>query len=267
MPYEITSLLLKCESTDFSVLIGQIYSYVNFSSDAELKELLAAYERSPTNNQKVRLTQTLEREIRYIGSSDVAYAFRKLLGDEVPAGVSIQEIIDDVSKKLKVKQKLLGTPEAKVERLVKAVVERTFFALTPEQQRELFEKSEVGKEQQDEFFDKIKNNKAHFLPLLLSVLGPEITATIVQGLAITTIAAFMGRKAAEELFKNLIARFPWWAEWLGPIVWGLSLGWLAIDLQGASNRKTIPVLLYLGIVGLRDGPEEGEAFWNEPAQV
>jgi len=117
------------------------------------------------------------------------------------------------------------------------------------------------------FFDKIKNNKAHFLPLLLSVLGPEITATIVQGLAITTIAAFMGRKAAEELFKNLIARFPWWAEWLGPIVWGLSWGWLAIDLQGASNRKTIPVLLYLGIVGLRDGPEEGEAFWNEPAQV
>jgi len=152
MPYEITSLLLKCESADFSVLIGQIDSYVNFSSDAELKELLAAYERSPTNNHKVKLTQTLEREIRYIGSSDVAYAFRKLLGDEVPAGVSIQEIIDDVSKKLKVKQKLLGTPEAKVERLVKAVVERTFFALTPEQQRELFEKSEVGKEQQDEFF-------------------------------------------------------------------------------------------------------------------
>ena len=72
---------------------------------------------------------------------------------------------------------------------------------------------------------------------------------------------------AEELFKNLAARFPWWAEWLGPIVWGLSLGWLAIDLQGSANRKTIPVLLYLGIVGLRDGPEDGEAFWNEPAEI
>lgn len=267
MSYEITSLLLKCEATDFGVLISQIDSYVNFSSDGELKRLLAAFEKTSADPEKLKLAQALEREIRYVGSSDVAYAFRKFIGEQVPAGVSIQEIIADVSKKLKIKQKLLGTPEAKVERLVKAVVEKTFFALTAEQQRELFEKAGVGKGQQDEFFEKIKNNKAHFLPLLLSVLGPEITATIVQGLAITTIAAFMGRKAAEELFKNLVARFPWWAEWLGPIVWGLSLGWLAVDLQGAANRKTIPVLLYLGIVALRDGPEEGEAFWNEPADV
>lgn len=267
MSYEITPLLLKCDANDFSVLISQIDSYVNFSSDSELKELLAAYKKNATNDSKAALAKVVEREIRYIGSSDIAYAFRKIKGDAYPAGVSIHEVIDDVSKKLKVKQKLLGTPEAKVERLVKWTVEKTFFALKPEQQRELFEKAGVGKRQQDEFFEKIKNNKAHFLPLLLSLLGPEITATIVQGLAITAMAAFMGRKAAEELFKNLAARFPWWAEWLGPIVWGLSLGWLAIDLQGAANRKTIPVLLYLGIVGLRDGPEDGEAFWNELAEI
>lgn len=267
MPYEITPLLLKCDAEDYHTLISQINSHVNFSSDSELKKLLAAYKNSTTSSSKAVLAKAIEREIRYVGSADVAYAFRKLKGDNEPAGVSINEIIDDVSKKLKVKQKLLGTPEAKVERLVKWTVEKTFFALKPEQQRELFEKAGVGKGQQDEFFEKIKKNKAHFLPLLLSLLGPEITATIVQGLAITAMAAFMGRKAAEELFKNLAARFPWWAEWLGPIVWGLSLGWLAIDLQGAANRKTIPVLLYLGIVGLRDGPEDGEAFWNEPAQI
>ena len=266
MPYEITPLLLKCDASDFSVLISQIESYVNFSSDSKLKELLVAYRRDNANDSKTVLAKALEREIRYIGSSDIAYAFRKLKNNDDPAGVGIHEIIDDVSKKLRVKQKLLGTPEAKVERLVKWVVEKTFFALKPEEQRALFEKAGVGKTQQDEFFEKIKNNKAHFLPLLLSLLGPEITATIVQGLAITAMAAFMGRKAAEELFKNLATRFPWWAEWLGPIVWGLSLGWLAIDLQGAANRKTIPVLLYLGIVGLRDGPEDGEAFWSEPAQ-
>lgn len=267
MPYEITPLLSKCDATDFEVLISQIDSYVNLSSDSELKELLVAYKRNSTNGQKSTLAKAIEREIRYVGSSDIAYAVRKLSGSDVPAGVSIHEVIDDVSKKLKVKQKLLGTPEAKVERLVKWTVEKTFFALTPEQQRELFEKAGIGKGQQDEFFEKIKNNKAHFLPLLLSLLGPEITATIVQGLAITAMAAFMGRKAAEELFKNLAMRFPWWAQWLGPIIWGLSLGWLALDLQGAANRKTIPILLYLGIVGLRDGPEDGEAFWNEPAQI
>lgn len=267
MPYEITPLPLKCDATDFSVLISQIDSYVNLSSDSELKELLAAYRKNNTNGSKTELAKAVEREIRYVGSSDIAYALRKLTGEDVPAGVSIHEVIYDVSKKLKVKQKLLGTPEAKVERLVKRTVEKTFFALKPEQQRELFEKAGVGTGQQDEFFEKIKNNKAHILPLLLSLLGPEITATIVQGLAITAMAAFMGRKAAEELFKNLATRFPWWAEWLGPIVWGLSLGWFAIDLQGAANRKTIPALLYLGIVGLRDGPEDGEAFWNESAQI
>ena len=53
MPYEITPLLLKCGATDFSVLISQIDSYVNFSSDSELKELLAAYrERTPQTPQK-----------------------------------------------------------------------------------------------------------------------------------------------------------------------------------------------------------------------
>ncbi len=266
MPYEITPLLLKCDATDFSVLISQLDSYVNFSSDTEMNSLLAKYRQNTTLSCKTELALAIEREIRYMGSSDIAYAFRKLTSDNNPSGVSINEIIEDVSGKLKVKQKLLGTPEAKMERLVKWTVEKTFFQMKPEQQREMFDKAGVGKKQQDEFFEKIRTNKAHFLPLLFSLLGPKVTASIAQGLAITALTTFMGRKAAEELIKNLATRFPWWAEWLGPIVWGLSLSWLAVDLQGAANRKTIPILLYLGIVGLRDGPEEGDAFWNEPAQ-
>lgn len=248
-------------------MISQIDSYVNLSADAELKKLLAEYRGNGTADKKIELAQAIEREIRYVGSADVAYVIRKLKGNEIPAGVSFDEMVDDVSRKLKVKQKLVGTAEAKVERLVKWAVEKTFFQMTEQQQREMFEKAGVGKGQQDEFFEKITNNKTHFLPMLLSLLGPEVTATIVQGIAISAMAAFMGRKAAEELFKNLALRFPLWAQWLGPIVWTLSLGWLALDLQGAANRKSIPILLYLGIVGLRDGPEEGDAFWNEPAQI
>lgn len=267
MPYEITPLLLKCDADDYAILISQIDSYVNLSADAELKKLLVEYRENGAADRKIELAQAIEREIRYVGSADVAYVIRKLKGNEIPAGVSFDEMVDDVSRKLKVKQKLVGTAEAKVERLVKWAVEKTFFQMTEQQQREMFEKAGVGKGQQDEFFEKITNNKAHFLPMLLSLLGPEVTATIVQGIAISAMAAFMGRKAAEELFKNLALRFPLWAQWLGPIVWTLSLGWLALDLQGAANRKSIPILLYLGIVGLRDGPEEGDAFWNEPAQI
>lgn len=262
MAYEMTALLNKCTAEDFEILIRQIDSYVNLSADEELRSLQAAFK---ANGELARppLVRALERDIRYLGSAEIAYAYRKLASKEEPAGVSIDEVVEDVSHSLKVKQKLIGTLEAKVERLVKFTVEKTFTALKPEQQRELFEKAGVGQAQQKEFFEKIKGNKAHFLPILLSVCGPEITASLVQGLAVTALSTFMTRKAAEELLKAFAARFPWWAEWLGPIVWGLSLGWLAFDMQGAAKRKTTPILLYLGIVGLRDGPEDGEAFWTE----
>lgn len=261
MAYEMSGLLMKCDVPDFSLLVGHIDSYVNMSSDAELKRLLSSYEESKSDSSKEELVRLLEREIRYLGSADIAYAWRKLTSDEEPAGVSIYEIIDDVSKKQKVKQKLVGGVEAKIERIVKVVVERTFFAMTPEEQRELLTKRGIRSDQQEALMERLKNNKTLLLPILLSILGRETTQKLVVGLATTAVAAILGRKAAEELIKRIVEKFPLWAEWLGPIVWGISLSWLAIDLQGAAYRKTIPIIIYLGIVGLRDGPEDGGAFW------
>lgn len=263
MGYEATELLLKCETDDYAVLISEISSYVNFSSDRELEKLFDLYKKDNNSNTKLNLAKSIEREIRYIGSADIAYAFRKIFSDHEPAGVSIKEIIDDVSDKLKIKQKQLGSIEARLERLVRLAAEKTFLSLTPEQQRKIFEESGIGREQQDEFFKKLKNNKAAFLPLLMSILGPEITAKLVQGLAILTISQFIGKEAAKKIIEQLATKFPWWSNWLGPIVWGLSLSWLAYDMQGSANRKTIPIMLYLGIVGLRDGPEAGKDFWSE----
>ena len=262
MGYEATELLLKCDIDDFEMLISQIASYVSLTSDAELAELLNRYRSAPNQTNKVQLAHALEREIRYVGSADIAYAFRKIFKGG-PAGVSFIEIIDDVSIKLKVKQRSLGSVEARLERLVRSAAEKTFFSMSPEQQRKMFEASKIGREQQNEFFNRLKDNKAALLPLLMSILGPELTAKMVQGLAVVTIAQFIGKEAAQKLIEQLITKFPWWSNWLGPIVWGLSLSWLAIDLQGAANRKTIPIILYLGIVGLRDGPEDGENFWDE----
>lgn len=257
------NLLQKCTTADFAVLISRIRGVVNLSADKELAGLLANLEEDESDENRLDLAKAVEREVRYLGSADVAYAYRKLASTEDPAGVGIHEIIDDVSTKLKVKQKLVGGVEAKIERLVRAVVEKTFFAMTDDEQRKLFAQSGVGQGNVEDLFQHLKNNKAQLLPLLLSTLGPEVTLVLVQSLAVTALAAFIGRKAAEELFKNLAARFPWWAEWLGPIVWGVSLTWLAFDLQGPASRKTIPILLYLGIVALRDGPEDGAAFWED----
>jgi len=191
---------------------------------------------------------------------------RYILNKEEPAGVSIDEIITDVSKKIKISQKILGSTEAKLERLAKGVAERTFFSLSPEQQRELFAKAGIGKEQQDEFFKKLKNNKALFFPLVLSILGPKILEELIVGLVVAVIAKFSSKKVAQELLKQFVSKFPWWAEWLGPIVWALNLGWLAYDLQGPAFRKTIPSLLYLGLVCIRDGFEENEELWAEAVE-
>lgn len=58
------------------------------------------------------------------------------------------------------------------------------------------------------------------------------------------------------MLKQIMIRFPWLAQFLGPIAWAASLGWLAIDLCGPAFRKTIPIMLTLGLVALRDGPAE-----------
>ena len=212
MPYELQPLLRKCDTEDLKVLLKQIDSYVNLSNDAELKASLDAFSRKQNIATRALLLRTIEREIRYLGSSEIAYAKRKLLGQDDPPGVSVHEMIEDASRRLKIKQKYFGSIEAQLERLVRATAERTFFKFTPKQQRELFEKAGIAKKQSKEFFDKLKGNKAHFVPMLLSVVGPEITKDIVLGLVVTVMASYMGREAAKALVANLVARFPWWAE-------------------------------------------------------
>jgi hypothetical protein len=34
-------------------------------------------------------------------------------------------------------------------------------------------------------------------------------------------------------------------------------------MQGPAYRITAPVLVYLGLISLRNGPDEGEKFWTE----
>ena len=79
---------------------------------------------------------------------------------------------------------------------------------------------------------------------------------IVQGLIKTiifsTIARIIGSQLAAKLFTFLVGRMPWWVSWVGPAAWTLSIGWTAFDLQGPATRKTIPVVLYLGLCSLRE---------------
>lgn len=263
MSYEMTELLMKCSVDDFEFLNERVDSYVNLTSDAELKAGLESIRSKHSDKAKLELAHLLEREVRYLGSSELAYGIRRLMSNHPVAGVSVHEMIDDVAKVMKVKVRPLGTVEAKLERLARSVAEKTFFALPEEQQRELFFKAGIPDVHSQDFFQKLKSEKARLLPLMFSILGPEGTLALLEGLVVTTLAIYLGKEAAKKLLKDMLGKVPWVAEFLGPVVWGLSLAWWAYDLQGPANRKTIPILVYLGVVGLRDGPEDGEAFYAD----
>lgn len=263
MPYELGGILSRCNEDDYKVFVDIIDNYFSFADNKKLESQLLAFHENPSESNRDVLNRYMEECIRYFGSADLAYLWRYLFGNDEPAGVSVGEIIDDVSERLKVTQKKLGSTEARLERLVVKVAEKTFFDLTPEKQRELFIKAGLSDEQQRNFFEKIKNNKAIFLPMLLSALGPKIVMELVEGLIIAVLATYMGREAAKQLLKRVLTKIPWWGEWLGPIMWGVSLGWLALDIQSPAYRKTVPALLYLGIICLRNGPEEGDKIWSD----
>ena len=261
MSYELTTLLMKCKVDDFEFINERIDSYINFTSDSELKKKLGDFKKSAGATERQALAELVEREIRYLGSSDIAYASRHLLGQK-PAGVSVHEMVEDVASVLKVKVRKLGSVESKLERLVLAVAEKTFFSLSEADQREMLKRGGAGDDHIDAFLQKLKRNKAAFLPALLTLLGPEITVGLLQGIVIASLSAFLGKEAAKKLLAQLLVKFPWWAEWLGPIVWALSLAWLALDVQGVAYRKTIPILLYLGVVALRDGLDDLDGLEN-----
>ncbi len=263
MLYELSGILSRCNEDDYKVFLDIIDNYFNFTDVEKLKSEILAFRKNPIERNRDVLNRHIEECIRYFGSADLAYLWRYLFDNDEPAGVSVGEIIDDVSERLKVTQKKLGSIEARLERLVVKVAEKTFFDLTPEKQRELFVKAGLSDEQQRNFFEKIKNNKAIFLPMLFSILGPKIVMELVEGLIVVVLATYMGREAAKQLLKRVLTKIPWWGEWLGPIVWVASLGWLALDIQSPAYRKTVPALLYLGIICLRDGPAEGKKLWSE----
>lgn len=263
MSYQIEELLNKCEIEDYTILVELIDNYFSYTDDSKLKLELEKYKKSHNKKDRILLNQHIEKNVRYFGSADVAYFRRYLFHKDQLPGVNIDEIIRDVSKLLKVKQRHLGTVEARLERLTKAVAENTFFKLTSKQQRDLFNKAGLSGEQQKEFFKKIKDNKVLFFPILLSIIGSTLLREIMTGIVVKVITKYSSKKAAEKIVAEITKKIPWWSEWLGPIVWALSIGWLMFDMQGPANRKTVPILLYLGIVGLRDGPEEGENFWKE----
>ncbi len=263
MAYKLLEILNKCDVQDIKILMDIIDNRMSFTNDRQLQEELNQYKKSRAGKDRDIMIKHIEKCIRYFGSSDLAYFKRYFLDDVEPAGKDINDIIVDVSRHLKVRQILLGSVEASLANLVKSTAEQTFFKLSPEEQRELFDKAGLSKEQQKEFLKRISENKALFFPILLSVLGPKLLQEIITGIAIAFITNNIEKATAQKILTQLGTKIPWWSEWFGPVVWSVSVGWLIFDIQSPAYRKTVPLLLYLGIVSIRNGSEEGVDFWGD----
>lgn len=247
------SILLTCEAHDFEYLCDILDGHLALASQARRRQLLRDYQRSQDIQLRKQLAALIDEQIRYFGSSNLAYLGRQLFGGS--SGVSTEELINDVCARLGVTIKIGGTSAYKLQKLIKAVAEKELTSLAPEQLRNLCITLGVPESSAAQIVELIgRQHGMSVVAALLQVLGPVVTLSLVQTLIIELIASMTGR----ESFGDVTAARR--RDWLG--VHSLSSAARMLDPQGPAFRKTVPVCLYLGVVALRDESAAGERFFN-----
>jgi uncharacterized protein YaaW (UPF0174 family) len=241
-------LLRPLTAADYHFLVGLIQSNANFTNDFALKLRLLDWEELQTDQARDALHQQLEHEIRYLGSADLAYFTRYLVGEE--PGVPFREVVLDVARALKLHIPSLGTDRELVESLVEAYVSAQFAQLSRSEQQRTLENLGVEKEAAAAFVKKTAG--VFVLPVMIEAFGALVVDGLIRNVVFGTIARLIGQRMAEQLLRIVAARFPWWLRWVGPVVWTISISWTLIDLQGPATRKTIPIILYLGLCSRRE---------------
>ena len=237
---------------DYEFLNGLIDNTVNLTNDVRLRNYLAASKEEDSAENRAALDKQMEYEIRYLGSSEIAYFTRYLIG-KYP-GVSFREIVKDVSRVLKVNISMLGTDREIIEELVQDYATKQFAELTPEEQQKMLVDLGVERDKARKFI--LKSAGVFSLPLLIEAFDLIIVQGLIKTIIFGTIAKIIGQQLASRLFTLLAGRLPWWVSWIGPAAWSISLGWTALDLQGPALRKTVPIILYLGLCSLRERQRE-----------
>ncbi len=235
------------EIADYHFLIGIIESPFNLTDDPKLKSLLAAYEADETPENRDALNRQLERSIRYLGSSDVAYFLRRWTTSE--PGVPFHEMMRDVAGALKVAKPQVGTQREMLEQIVTRYATKQFANLPDEEKQKMLESLGVEQERAAAFIKKSAGVFA--LPMLVEAFGSLVVNGLIKNIIFGLIGKIIGHQLAMRLFNFIVGRFPWWVSWIGPVAWTVSIGWTAFDIQGPAYRKTIPIVLYLGLCSMR----------------
>lgn len=273
MPYQMETILNQCEPADFELIADllcgkhgfsdHIYTTFNLTATKTIEKLLRNYNRDNSDENKRELIHRLEREIRYLGSNDLATAARRICSEGLskhPSGVSFDEMIMDVSKVLKIKQKRVGTPEDRLKHLVAACVERTFNDLSPENQRKIFRESGLKEKNTDTFFDRIKNNKQHVIQAIIVVFDNATALKIITNTVVSLVAKVTSQKTATIIATNIMKEYAiptFFVDLLAP----LNIIWIASSLASPAYRKTVPILLWLGVIAIRSDVKKDDNTW------
>jgi uncharacterized protein YaaW (UPF0174 family) len=243
------SLLRTLHPADYKFLVEVIRSPVNLTDDRALQYLATQVEEHPADESvREELCEAIEKEFRYLGSSDFAFAFRSLSGRE--PGVSTSEVIRDVARTLKVSLQGAATEEEMLRTVVTGYATEQFALLSDAEKQEML--VEIGVDRVNAAAFVKKSAGVFAVPLMIQAFNALIVETLIKRIIFGAIAKIIGSQLSQALFLFLARRLPWWVGWIGPVAWTGSIGWTAIDLQGPATRKTVPIVLYLGLCVVRE---------------
>lgn len=251
------SLFDGFQTKDFQFLAGLLESNVNFNDDRGLQLALSDYMEDSTNvDKRDDLVIKLRHEIRYAGSSDIAYFTRWMRGNT--PGVPLKKVFSEAARALKFNVDTRHTERELVADIATRFVEKEFSDLEPAEQQKMLENLGVETDKAAAF---LKRSAGVFtVPVMIQAFNIVIVNGLIKQIIFGAIARMIGKALADKLFLLLVGRLPWWVGWIGPAAWTASLSWTAIDITGPAMRKTIPVTLYLGLRALEiDYPEKGES--------
>ncbi len=241
-------ILERLTLADYEFLVGLIQSDLNLTDDQALRQALRDLEELDTPAARENLYTRLEKEIRYLGSAELAYFIRYASG-RMP-GVPFEEVIRDAARALTIKLPPMGTERELLVTLAQSYATQQFARMSREEQQKVL--TDLGVEQEKAAAFIMKSAGVIAIPALIEAFGRIVVQGLIKEVIFGTITRIIGKQLSNTLFRMMASRFPWWIRWIGPAAWTFSFGWMALDLQGPAMRKTIPVVLYLGLCMLRE---------------
>lgn len=187
----------------------------------------------------------LIKEIQEFGGNSIINFFRG-------KGVSYREIVVDVADHMKAKFDKSDSVETIELKILLAVVEKSMEKMSPEEQRE--------------FFEKVSGGKVMGIgPMAMAALQTIILAggfssymlatTVANAVAKQLIGRGLGFAAAGGLMRII-------AQFAGPIGWALTAIWSAFDLASPAYRVTVPCVVQIAFMRQR-AKEHGALLFCE----